>query len=395
MDALARVAGGDTRAVQPTSPASLYESPKPPEIKPEIDPMQVYANLIGGPAPTFGQQYGGLSSASQFSDLVRGGAYNIKLAGELARQEAARLGQPAQETFQIQLDPWETGTLANRRLQENRRVANTPLQALANQMAGGTPTAQDLYGANMARMNAVRGTGDFGKSQMDINAINMATPQAEAQLQQNLRASGALAREELANLIGGLSESEIMRRIAVEQYGYDPALAAGLFPVSEDLDYQLMMQDALRAQTIRETGIDPNETVAETILRTQGIEALNQYQLQQAEYAMNGTPTQQMSALRAEQEAQDALFDDEIRNTYGFDPGRVPNTDPEYVRDLISTNADFANQLNVARASIQDGDDPLDVAESVAVDYIETTNDFLGARVLKEIIASFDLSSIG
>lgn len=408
--------------VAPARPTVRTPAPAP-TVAP-IDQSAVLSGMIGGPAPTFGEQYAGMPSASYFADLVRGDATNILVAQQMAQEEARRLAAPIEEQYAIDVDPTKALGLAGRNLREANKILGTgtptringrtvkvgSMEELARQMAGGgTPTEQDYYAANMARINAVRGTGDFplirdettgalrsttGAEQIAANAAERARLVAEPQRDRDLRLFGATRAQELADAMNAFTPSELMQKIAVEKYGYDPALAAGLFPVSENLDYQQMQNDAYKAQIMQEYGFDPDASVAEIILYTQGPEALQQYQLQQAEYAMNGTPTQQLSALKNEKEADDALFDEEARIQYGIDPGRVNGVDPDYMRDLLE-DENFVSIFTVARNAIVEGADPLEEASRAGADYAQATGDMLGATAMSRILASFDLQNVG
>ena len=394
--------------VAPVRPAPRTPAPTVAPTVAPIDQSAVLSGMIGGPAPTFGQRYGGLSSGTQFEALVRGDYYNMDLARQMAQAEAERLAAPIEEQYALNLDP-KRGGLAGEKLQESSRILNQPLESLAREMAGGVrfrPPQEDLYGAAMARMNAVRGTGDYmvpdeqtgqlrqatGREQILANAAQSVRPAAEAQRDRDMRLFGATRAQELADAMNVLTPSEMMQKIAVEKYGYDPALAAGLFPVSENLDYQQMQNDAYKAQIMQEYGFDPDATIAEIILFTQGPEALQQYQLQQADYAMNGTPTQQLSALKNEQEADDALFDEQARTEFGVDPGRVSGIDPDYMRSLLE-DENFVTFFTQARNAIVDGADPLEEATRASEDYARASGDMLGATAMSKILASFDLQS--
>lgn len=409
--------------VAPVRPATRTPAPTAAPTVAPIDQSAVLSGMIGGPSPTFGQRYGGLSSGTQFDALVRGDYYNMDLARQMAQAEAERLAAPIEEQYAIDVDPTKVLGMAGRNLRGAEKILGTgtptmigrrtvnvgALQNLARQMAGGgTPTEQDMYAANMARMNAARGTGDFPiiqdqetgivrpttiEEQIAANASERARLIADPQRERDLRLFGATRAQELADAMN-IPASEMMQRIAIEKYGYDPALAAGLFPVSENLDYQRMLMDAAIAEDMRNYGVDPGMTVAETILLTQGPEAMRQYQLQQADYAMNGTPTQQLSALKNEQEADDALFDEQARTEFGIDPGRVSGVDPDYMRSLLE-DENFVTFFTQARNAIVDGADPLEEASRASADYARKSGDMLGATAMSKILASFDLQSFG
>jgi hypothetical protein len=427
---VAQVASGQ----KPVRPATQWPA-EPPAPAP-IDVQSVYDSLIGAPLATAGEKYGGFPTAAQAEAFVRGQTYNAFLARQMAAEEAARLAKPLQEDYLFNLDPLRGG-VAGQKYQENRAIlhAGTPtviplsdaaikriedrydnedqrrravdaakiaasqrrvtvgsLETLARQMAGGKePTQQDYYAANMARMNAARGASGEGGF---ANAVAMVTPDLQAALQRELDASGASRQQEIADAIGAIAPSDLMQRIAVEQLGYDPALAAGLFPASENLAYQQMLIGERNAQLMAQ-GIDPTANEAELVLAQYGQEGLDQYQRQQAEYAMYGTPSQQLAAQKNEQDAINAQADADIIDQYGFDPNNVSNVEADQVRQLM-TDPQFTSYLEDGREQIVgEGKDALEVAQDIAEKYREATNQTLGAEALRQILASFDLAAFG
>lgn len=379
-------------------PSTVAPAPAP------LNEAAILSGMIGGQAPTYGEKYGGQPSATYFASQVKGEAYNALMAGQRAAEEAARLGEPFDLAYARETDVTNPASAAGKTLKEAESVMAVPLKDLAARMARGKVSDQDMYGAAMARMNAVRGTGDYLteggatptiREQMRSNAVGSVEPAARAARAAGLASSGAAQYQQLADLVGGLSPSELMQQIAVKRYGYDPGLAAGLFPMTEDLKYQNMLNDAYNAQIMRDYGFDPSATVAEMILQTQGPEALMQWQEQKANEALYGSPSEILAADKAMLDAENALIDQEARTNYGFDPKKVPIAEPEYVRNLLTDPA-FVNSLTEARNAIfAENQDPLEVSSRIAAQYADETGNILGSRVIGEIIASFDLSYFG
>ena len=427
---VARVAAGDITGPRPITVPQT----------PQVNVRNVYDSLIGAPLATAGEKYGGFPTAAQADAFVRGEAYNALLAGQMARDEADRLREEAAIQYETDINPMVGGSLAAEQLARNKRILATPLSDLALQMSGGRRNVsgqipwEDLYGANMARINAARGAGDFtkarmdqlrtvqaaiengaesppywnqgmsdmaaalrytpGESQAELNARAMSVPLGLQQMNRNLVESGATTIGELANLISGLTPSELMQQVAVERLGYDPSLAAGLYPATENLDYQNMLIAERNAEAMSQ-GRDPTANVAELILAQYGLEGLDQYQAQQARNAMYGTPSQQLAAEQNQQDAANALFDEEVRTEYGFDPARVTNTDPDFVRQLVM-NPVFTEIFDAARQNIRNGEDPFVISADAAKDYLRRSGgDDLGAQVIGRILASFDLNAFG
>lgn len=427
---VARVAAGDITGPRPIT------VPQPPPV----NVRSVYDSLIGAPLATAGEKYGGFPTAAQADAFVRGEAYNALLAGQMAQEEADRLREEAAIQYETDINPMVGGSLAAEQLARNKRILATPLSDLALQMSGGRRNVsgqipwEDLYGANMARMNAARGAGDYNKAAMDrlrtvqagieegapppsywgqgmvdraaalrytpgesqakLNARAMSVPLGLQQMDRNLVESGATTVGELANLISNLTPSELMQQVAVERLGYDPALAAGLYPATENLDYQNMLIAERNAELMSQ-GYDPTANVAELVLAQYGLEGLAQYQAQQAQNALYGTPSQQLAAEQNQQDAANALFDEEVRTEYGFDPARVANTDPDFVRQLVM-NPVFTEIFDDARQKIRSDGDPFVIAADAAKDYLrQSGGDDLGAQVIGRILASFDLNAFG
>lgn len=414
IDDVGAVAAGSVPGWRPGKPLPSAQQLADARLNagPAFTQESVLPNLVGGPAPGYGQRYGGFKTGTEAEAQILGQAYNAKIAGQLAQQQADVLATPFETEYERLVNP--QGSAVQRTAEQNRGIVDTSLEMLARQMAGGrTPTQQDYYGANMARMNAFRGTGDYTAedlarltaesgsavplTQTTANALEMVNRPAARNLQAGLQTSGALEAQDLADAINALSVSDLAQRIAIQEYGYDPAMAMGIFTPEEDLNYEQAMYDAQKAQIMRDNpNANPDLTVAEMILQTYGVEGLQQYQAQQAEYALYGTPTQQLAAEQRDQEARDALYDESVRQKYGFDPKEVPNIDAQVVREL-TLNEDFTTLLDEARQKVLDGELALDLAKEYSGKYLEKSKesgmaDNVGATAMGEIIASFDLS---
>lgn len=364
--------------------------------------------LVGQPSPTAGQRYGGFKTDTEAKRQILGEAYNAKLVEQIANEEAARVAAAHEQKYLDIVNP--ESQAFKETLKGNRELAATPLNTLAWQMAKGPkPTAEDYYGANMARINAVRGTGDYTPQQLEemypgrtltqseANALEMINRPALQNLESNLKYDPRIADlEDLANIIRMAPLSDLAQKIAVERWGYDPGMAAGTFTMAEDLKYQNMLTDSILAQKMAENpAVNPNLTIAEMILMNEGTDALMNYQQQQMDYAMNGTPTQQLAAAQQQIEIEQAVYDQSVREKYGFDPKRVGDIDAQIVREL-TLDPIFTKALDDARQEVNDGRDAFDVATEYAAKYLEdSNNDNVGAEALGEIIANFDISYFG
>lgn len=414
IDDVGAVAAGSVPGWRPGKPLPSAQQLADARLNagPAFTQESVLPNLVGGPAPGYGQRYGGFKTGTEAEAQILGQAYNAKIAGQLAQEQADVLANQFETEYERLVNP--QGSAVQQTLANNQKITGTSLGTLARQMAGGrTPSQQDYYGAHMAIQNALRGTGRYSPeklselgrefnlgrplNQAEANALEMVRRPAALNLQAGLQTSGALDAQDLANAINALSVSDLAQRMAIQEYGYDPGMAAGIFTPEEDLNYEQAMYDAQKAQIMRDNpNANPDLTVAEMILQTYGVEGLQQYHAQQAEYALNGTPTQQLAAGQREQEARDALYDESVRQKYGFDPNEVPNIDAQVVREL-TLNEDFTTLLDEARQKVLDGDSALDLASEYSQKYLEKSKesgmaDNVGATAMGEIIASFDLS---
>jgi hypothetical protein len=226
---------------------------------------------------------------------------------------------------------------------------------------GANPVAKNLaaelanaqYGANMARLNAVRGTGDYDEnvqSQIESNALAQVTPQAEAARQAALRSSGALRADEIARGISNLPVSQLAQ-IMASSYGLDPNIARAMFGPQTDVDYA----KAQASLDLLNSGVDPGMTEAEMVLTYEGPEALTKWQQDKATAALYGTPEEQAQAAQDEIDAQTAIFDQQIQTTYGVSPKNVTGVDPEIARQLFQ-DTNFTGWIDTGIAELQNAD---------------------------------------
>jgi len=331
---------------------------------------------------------------------ILGSALGFKDLGTYAANQRDILAEPAQRAFADALDTSKYDSLLSKQLGTNRQIVSRGIsqdpQVAAAQKAlndfygsqgstgrskasvsysasgfpttinipdqpGANPVAKNLaaelanaqYGANMARLNAVRGTGDYDgnvQSQINANALAQVTPQAEATRQAALRSSGALRADEIARSINNLPVSQLAQ-IMAGSYGLDPNVARAMFGPQTDVDYA----KAQASLDLLNSGVDPGMTEAEMVLTYEGPEALTKWQQDKATAALYGTPEEQAQAAQDEIDAQTAIFDQQIQTTYGVSPKNVTGVDPEIARQLFQ-DTNFTGWIDTGIAELQNAD---------------------------------------
>jgi hypothetical protein len=369
--------------------------------QPAFSAIDLASMLASKMQPGAGQKYAGYPTASMLQDAILGSALNFKDLGSYAANQAAILSEPAQLAYLDALDKSKYNSLISNQQRANfgflnRGIKNDP-QVVAAQKAltdyygtlglgtgrskpsisftssgipttfnipdqpGADPAAQNLaaqlanaqYGANMARMNAFRGTGDYstdGKEQIAANTLAQVMPQAESARQTALQSSGALRADEIARSIQDVPVSQLAQMMA-SSYGVDPNVARAMFGAQTDVDYA-RSQAALDAAN---SGVDTGMTEAEMILAYEGRDALIEWQKGKAAAALYGTPEEQAKAAQDETDAQTAIFDQQVQTTYGVSPKSVTGVDPEIARQLFM-DTNFTGWIDTGMARLQNAD---------------------------------------
>lgn len=382
---------------------SPYRSARFENAQPAFSAPDLASMLASQRQPGYGQKYAGFPTASMMELAILGSALGFKDLGTYAANQRDILAEPAQQAFNDALDTSKYNSLLSKQLSTNRQIVGRGIsedpQLIAAQKAlnnfyvsqgakntlnvsrpsisysssgipttfnipttpRSTPEGQNLaaqlanaqYGANMARLNAVRGTGDYDgnvQSQIEANALAQVTPQAEAARQAALRSSGAVRADEIARGINNLPVSQLAQ-IMASSYGLDPNIARAMFGAQTDVDYA-RAQESL---DLLNSGIDPGMTEAEMILTYEGPEALTEWQAGKANAALYGTPDEQLQAQQDEIDAQTAIFDLQIQNTYGVSPKNVTGVDPQIARQLFQ-DANFTGWIDAGMAELQNAD---------------------------------------
>lgn len=375
---------------KPSQP--VYE--RPPIQQYLLDPQQVYDEFVGGPGPGFGLEFGGQRSQANQVYAIEGQARAAMEARALAQQQADFLGEQSYSQLEENLKAYGKG-LAGKQLETNREILSTPLKDLAIQMGGGgsNPATSNMdnamYGANMARINAARGRGDFEEDQMESNAIAMISDLAQRQYDIGMAESGASNYKQIADAIGQLPYHEYARQIAVNRDGMDPALAAGLFGPDMDVEYS---KDVTNAELVN-AGM-PQLTTDQFIYKYMGEDAYFQYMTNKAEKLVYGTPEE---LEQAEQDALDLANDVIISNAFGFSPMDVRGVDPAATRAAFQNEA-FQGLVDQGLTTMLDENEMSkfgtgqDLGNALANQWLAQGGTPTEAQVLRQIFVTFDFS---
>lgn len=286
-----------------------------------------------------------------------------------------------------------------RRLRANQPTA--PTSFLAQRLAGAqTPeeARQEAYGRSMERMNefAFRDPTEEQKaiaysqqardaqgnlinayvptiSYADIASQRLGTPLSGQALQETVQPFRTVAAE-----LAAIPRAELAQRLATEQYGMDPALAAGTFGGEFE-----------RQQSLREAaaeGYYPDQSTEEYIYMTQGPEAYDQYKANQIQLALDkqaeGFRTVEEEAYDLELEQRTGVNVDQAAGDYSRATARAYLDNPEFVNFIA------AGQQTVLGTEALTAEDKRNAIRNVSRSYLEQTGDGVGAQILLNILES-------
>jgi hypothetical protein len=227
------------------------------------------------------------------------------------------------------------------------------------------------------------------QSRYDV-ARSQATPQVREQLASQLAEQVDPFRQ-FASDISARPMSEYMQLIAQQQFGMDPALAAGLFGVGEDIDYMKEQMDLADTQLqfdMAQAGFNPGATTEEIVFSMGGADALDQYQQYKYDSAME-------KAMEGPATEQEKLFDIEVANNLGVSVKTAAGDLPESLARQALTDQNFVDYLAMSQKTLQDTEamtleDRRNQIRSIGADFYEQTADPLKAQILVNILMSFD-----
>ena len=244
---------------------------------------------------------------------------------------------------------------------------------------------QNAYGAYMNRMNML-GEGRSLPQRLRAGAqrdiIADLTPGLESAVAEQVTPFATVA-ESFANT----PLSQFAQQIAVNRYGYDPALAAGLFDTSVDIQSLKDEADLFAAQN-PQLNMSPIE-----IVRNQfGDEGVDQYLQQQANELLYGTGSQQRTEAELAQDAANAPIDAELYSAYATAPGNVNSALNADVARQYMSDPNFLAQFQTGTTEIYDamskGFSGTDAVNGYIQKYLNETGDPVSARILEELLSN-------
>jgi hypothetical protein len=309
------------------------------------------------------------------SDLEARLAERKRYARRIGAYEQQRQGT-GREIDILQEDLRDT----RRALGQVNPTGKTPEQLAAENKA-------NAYGAYMTRMNMLDpSTGGTIPEMLRAGAQRQTatnlTPALEAAL-----AEQVTPYETVAQGFANTPLSQFAQQIAVNRYGYDPALAAGLFDTSVDIQSLKDEADLFAAQNPQ-----LNMSPAEIVYNQLGEEGLNQYLQQQAEQALMGSPSQQRTEAELAQDAANAPIDAELYSAYATAPGNVNSALNADVARQYMSDPNFLAQFQAGTTQIYDemgkGISGADAVNAYMQNYLNTTGDPVSARILEELLSN-------
>jgi len=322
------------------------------------------------------------------------GFYSDELAGRpsAALRDEARLAAanlPAEQ----QPGNWLERSLAIAQARKDLRDASYA-EAMNRRNAvafAGTEQAQYLNPATgqveIGMVTPAEGTGL--QSRYDV-ARSQATPEVREQLASQLAEQVDPYRQFVSD-IAARPMSEYMQLIARQQFGMDPALAAGLFGPGEDIDFmkeQMDLADTQMQFEMAQAGFNPGATTEEIVFSMGGADALAQYQQYKYDSAME-------KAMEGPATEQEKLFDIEVANNLGVSVKTAAGDLPESLARQALTDQNFVDYLAMSQKTLQDTEamtleDRRNQIRSIGADFYEQTADPLKAQILVNILMSFD-----
>lgn len=369
------VMGVAQNGAQPVQSNYVYA---PPSTQPPATTAIDYAALLAGqPAPTYGQRYGGMPTAEYFKALNIGAAQQARSVGELAQMQALQANADLTSYYK---------PLVEKQYDTNTQLLNQPLLDPSKYTTQGYgPTwfedtarnKQDAYGAYMDRMNLLDLTPNEEGGYEPV--IRGAAKKFEPEMTRDYNTQ-VQPYTDLANNILSVPLSEYARQIAVQRYGYDPALAQGLFGQGVDIQ-ALQDQQTLYGLQNPQLSYSPEER----ILQYEGQEGLDRYNRQQAEASLYGTPTEQ-TALEQQQYAE---VDTNLFGVYASTPAEVLPENPDIARAYM-TGESFLTDFQSGVAAISSA--PLGLQRTTAneflLGYANEISDPIAIRIMENLIDS-------
>lgn len=439
IDQVAQV-GARGSAAMPSTATSRGRMPSPylTTAAPRIPTETLLADFIGEPSPTYGKKYGGFPTLSQLQDAVSGALMPIgaleALAAQQAETERARAIQRRSDRLESIYGPsgadidvtrpgyqqqlaeatgYEEGPGGRPRpLQYTRGIENEPeVQAVLRQTGGWSPMTQraaefgpDAIGRDMMQqyINALTpqpsasstaalrapAPGDGG----DAAALALATRNAVSRRRAEELASNIAYEQDIARAVtpsetaaaelANLPREELAQQLAVSRFGIDPSLAAGIFTPEWGRQQRLMEFGA--------QGVFPGQSIEETILFSEGPDALAEFQQRKADAALakqyDDLQSEEDMALDLQIETETGIPVDAAAGDYDKATARQYLTDPNFI-DIVQQG-----QQQLLSSNFTSLEEQNNLARSIAKTYYSQVGDPIAAEILQNVLASFDFS---
>jgi hypothetical protein len=200
-------------------------------------------------------------------------------------------------------------------------------------------------------------------------------------------AANTIPLETVSTQLSQVPLSSLAQQIATQVYGAPPSLAAGMFTAGTDVNYY-NEQAALERAQLEAQGIDPNASIGEIILNTQGPDALNEYNALRAQAA-------QEKAYEAISSPELDAYDAEMLNTYGITPQAAAGDMPVDSARQAFSDPNFVTYLSQAQNELQNADvttveEKRSIARDIAAQYYQQTGDPVKATILLNTLFTFD-----
>lgn len=194
----------------------------------------------------------------------------------------------------------------------------------------------------------------------------------------------ALPAEQFAAQASSVPLYEYARQIAVQNYGMDPNVAAGLYTPELDLAYKQTQREAELASQ----NIDFSQSEREMIYNQYGPDALAEYDAMKTQGAYEKAT---LGAMSAEEQATD----DSIISTTGVAPSQAAGDFPVTRARQLLSNPDFVAYLDQSKQELSNMDagtidEKRNGARQIAAEFANQTGDPVAAQILYNALISFD-----
>lgn len=237
------------------------------------------------------------------------------------------------------------------------------------------------------RIGMVTGPQPSGPISLRDVAIAQATPGVQSQYETDVARLVAPA-EQFATEVIQTPRYELAQQMATQVFGMDPNIAAATFTPQLDIDYMEMQRDLQTEQNLA-AGIDPNASIADTLLRLDPSGGrLQQYQEELAAEAerkfAEGRRTEDEEAFDLNIEVATGIPVSEAAGDYSLATARQYLIDDNFLATVDKSRTIMGEQ------SALSVEDRKRIADNLAAQYLnENPADPVGARILLNILYGY------